>query len=177
MAQYDKIDGTERPTADAEKRSEQPNKLTEEYLLQTAGKAQEKAKPAEPKLEIPKAEKLGSGDLLQRHNGNEFLTMPDGTKMAIQNDLPVENNLPVPLNERLTIQGKDGKYVAVKYVGTKTSMPAIDEYTFSNGMKAQVVDGVADISSPNGDRILLDDLGLLGIKRQQGEALVRKPAK
>jgi hypothetical protein len=176
MTEFEKP-GTKGAELSDKQESEQQGGLSAEYLLHIAdGKKTQKPadkapKEAEPK--IPEPEKLASGDLLNRDSGNEYLRMPDGSKMAIMNNLEMENDLPVPLNERLVLQDKDGKMVSIKYMGTKLSIPPIDEFKFSNGMTASVVNGIAEINFLNGDKMVVDELGLVGIKRTAGEVVIR----
>jgi hypothetical protein len=163
----------------------EPEGLARQYL-QYLSDEQNKAKPEEAKPKTPpekeeesdkdpEPEKLSSGDTLLRHGDNEFLIMPDGSKLAILNDVETENDLPVPLDQRLLMQDKDGHFVSVKYTGTKTSIPPIDEYRFGNGMTASVKSGIAEIAFQNGDKIIVDELGLVAVVRNQGRADVRPP--
>lgn len=151
-----------------------------QYLTDSQAQAKpEQQKPQESPEEKtekePEAVKLASGDSLVQHGLNDFLILSDGSKLAIINDIEVENDLPVPLDQRLLMQDKDGKFVGIKYVGTKTSIPPIDEYRFANGMTASVSAGLARIEYPNGDRIYVDDLGLVAVHRKAGRADIREP--
>jgi hypothetical protein len=179
MTEFEKPSAKRVELTESTDAAEQTNGLTAEYLSQVAD-VKQSAKPgdkaqkeAEPKM--PPVEKLASGDQLQRDKGNEYLRMPDGSKMAIMNNLETENDLPVPLDQRMVFQAADGKAVSIKYVGTKTSVPPIDEYKFSNGITASVVSGIAEINFVNGDKMIVDELGLVGIKRATGQVVIRQP--
>src|SRR4051812_20335709 len=124
MTEFEKP-GSKRAEVKDKNDSQAAGGLSAEYLLHIA-EGKKPAKPGDkaPKEKEPKqppTEKLASGDLLQRDKGNEYLRMPDGSKMAIMNNLQTENDLPVPLEQRLMFQTKDGKPVDIKYAGTKTS--------------------------------------------------------
>jgi len=129
-----------------------------------------------PPEETETKKQLATGDTLVSSVTGDALSMPDGTRIGFLMEDPSESNLPMEqLQNRLIVQGPDGKPIGVRYAATLTSIPPTDVYRLTDGSQMKVTGGIAMLTMRNGTQVYMDDLGIFAVKRGEKGAVVRQP--